>query len=73
MEGSRVEMLGPENDPRRDIEGASCGVTLLSFRKEATEDARESDGTTEEVRLVSQPCLPFDDEGAPIRTRPREQ
>lgn len=43
-------MLDPENDPRRDIEGASCGVVLLSLRNETTEDARESEGTTEEVR-----------------------
>jgi len=40
----------PENDPRRDIEGASCGDALLSFRSETTEDARERDGTTDELR-----------------------
>ena len=39
--GSRPEMLGPENDPRRDIEGAGCGVALLSFRSDVTEDPRE--------------------------------
>ena len=47
--GGRGDMPAPERDPRRDIEGAGCGVTLLSFRNETTEDARESDGPMEEV------------------------
>ena len=38
----------PESDPRREMEGAGCGVALLSPRNEATEDARERDGTIEE-------------------------
>ena len=53
MEGSRAEMLAPESDPRRDTEGADCGVVLLSFRNETTDDARESDGTTEEDRWAA--------------------
>lgn len=47
MGGSLEEMLSGEGDPRRDEEGAGCGVMLLSFRNETTEDARESDGMTE--------------------------
>lgn len=39
MEGGGAEILAPESDSRRDIEGAR--VVLLSFRNEATEDARE--------------------------------
>jgi len=51
-EGGRAE-----NDPRRDMEGASCGDALLSFRSETTEDARESDGMTEE--LLRESALSF--------------
>lgn len=48
-EGTRAGILAAENDPRRDIEGASCGDALLSFRNETTEDAGESDGMIEEL------------------------
>jgi hypothetical protein len=51
--GGREDMLAPERDPRRDIEGAGCGVALLPFRNETTEDARESEGPIEEVRWVT--------------------
>jgi len=53
-EGSRAETPAAENDPRRDIEGANCGDALLS-RSETTEDARESDGITEELLRVTAP------------------
>lgn len=49
VEGSRAEAFSEEIDPRRDAEGAGCGVALLSFWNETTEDARESDGMTEGV------------------------
>ena len=33
-------MLAGDIDPRREIEGTDCGVGLLSFRNEATDEAQ---------------------------------
>lgn len=42
-----MDILSGEGEPRRDADGASCEVVLLSVWNETTDDARESDGMVE--------------------------